>query len=60
MLEDIYLLFSEILKECFFVLFGYNKVISKFELPMLHGGLRASTFYIYNNVYSLSSGLFNV
>ena len=59
MLEDIYLLFSEILKECFFVLFGYNKVISKFELPMLHG-VTCINFYIYNNVYSLSSGLFNV
>jgi len=46
MLEDIYLLFSEILKECFFVLFGYNKVISKFELPMLHGGYVHQLLYI--------------
>lgn len=38
--------FSEILKECFFVLFWYNKVISKFELPMLHGGYVHQLLYI--------------
>ena len=52
MLEDIYLLFSEILKECFLFFLGTIKSSPSLNF-LCYMGVTCINFYIYNNVYSL-------
>lgn len=51
--------FSEILKECFLFFLGTIKSSPSLNF-LCYMGVTCINFYIYNNVYSLSSGLFNV
>lgn len=51
--------FSEILKECFLFFFGTIKSSPSLNF-LCYMGVTCINFYTYNNVYSFSSGLFNV